>query len=650
MEFFRKNYAPFNIIHELNNNFINIDVADVTFQTDLNYQLSDNISLNSVFNYRRATTQREHVIGDNSNQAEAFRADNGVLADINPFLFQDPDDLTRPPFSILPEGGINIYNEDNLDYLYLRNSINWSPQLNDENTFNVLLGQEIKSTTRQSREYNGRGIIYNEGLVVNTDPDAIRQLIVEGDQFFGISNFKDRFAGLFFNAGYTHKGKYTFNGTLRYDGSNLQGSTIQARYLTSYNVSGAWNIHQEKFIKKDWINQLKLKATYGLTGGRGPQTSASLDLRGGRPLRPDDLESIIEILSLENNDLTFEKLKEFSVGLEYSIFNDRFAGELGYYRRNSFDLIGLVPTSGIGGQGFKAGNYADLEVEGYEFSLATVNIKTENFKWSSNINVGYNTEKVVDLLFNPRFTDLIAPSGSPYIGREISALYSTRFARLNEFGIPTFFDENGNQVTDLNLQSREDIERVLQYEGPTQPRGSGGFNNTFSYKNWSLTANVSFKFDYKIRLTSEFDASYNDFRALPGELVNRWVIPGDEDRTTIPAILDRRIAIAELNAFVSTEGLVLGGDNAYDLYNASSLRVADGTYARLRTVAVGYALPQDYVESIGLRAIKLRLQAENVALLYSDSRLGGQDPEFFNSGGAALPLPQTVTFSLNVGF
>jgi len=661
LEFFRKNYAPFNIIHELNNNQINIDITDIAFQTDLNYKLSDNMDFNTTFNYRRAITQREHVIGDDSNQAEAFRADEGVLEDINPFLFQDPNDLTRPPYSILPEGGINIYNEDNLDYLYLRNSINWAPQINDENTFNVLLGQEIKSTTRKSREYTGRGILYNEGFVVNTDPDAIRQLISQRDQYFDISNFKDRFVGFFLNGGYTHKNKYTFSGTLRYDGSNQQGSSSSARYLTSYNVSGAWNIHREDFMKADWVNLLKLKATYGLTGGRGPSTSASLDLRGGVPLRPDDLEGIIRINSLQNSDLTFEKLKEFSVGLEYSVFNDRVAGELGYYRRNSFDLIGEVLTSGIGGSSvpnddgiggdaLKFGNFADLEVDGYEFSIATVNVKTDNFKWTSNLNVGYNTEKVVDLEFNPRLVDLLDPEGSPFIGREISALYSTRFAGLNEFGIPTFFDADNNKVTDIDLQSRTDIEKILDYEGPTQPRGAGGFGNTFTYKNWSLSANISFKFDYKIRLTSDFDAVYNDFTSLPEELINRWRLPGDEKVTTIPAILDNRILISELNGFITGNGSVFIGDNAYDLYNTSNLRVVDGSYARLRSVSLSYSLPSDYVNSLGLSAIRLKLQGENLALLYSDSGLGGQDPEFFNAGGAALPLAETLTFSLNVGF
>ncbi|MBL0684456.1 SusC/RagA family TonB-linked outer membrane protein [Aquimarina mytili] len=651
LEFFRKNYAPFNIIHELQNNYINIDVTDISFQTDLDYKITNNLTANSTINYRKAITRREHIIGDKSNQAEAFRADEGVLANINPFLYQDRDNLTRPPFSILPEGGINIYNEDVLDYFYWRNSISWNPQINDIHQFTFLLGQEIKTSNRESREFNGIGISYENGYLVNTNPDAIDQLIDNGDQYFEIANFRDRFAGFFFNGGYTFDNKYTINGTLRYDGSNLQGSSPKSRYLTNYNISGAWNIDKENFFKADWVNLLKLKGTYGLSGGRGPSNaSASLDLRGRVPLRPQDVESTIEINSLENVDLTFEKLKEFSTGLEFALFNNRVAGELGYYRRDAFDLIGDIKTSGIGGQAFKRGNYADIEVEGYEFALSTVNVKTKNFEWSTNLNVGYNTEEVKELRFDPRLVDLISASGAPFTGREISALYSVRFAGLNEFGIPTFFDADDNRVTNIDLQSRDDIEKILVYEGPTQPRGAGGFNNTFKYKGFTLSANVSFKFDYKIRLNSNFAATYTDFNSLPGELVNRWVLPGDENVTNIPAIIENRTLISELNAVVNPNGLVVGGDNAYELYNNSDLRVVDGTYARMRSIALGYTIPSNYAERLGIASARIRLQGENLFLLYSDKGLNGQDPEFFNSGGAALPVPKTVTLSLNVGF
>ena len=280
-----------------------------------------------------------------------------------------------------------------------------------------------------------------------------------------------------------------------------------------------------------------------------------------------------------------------------------------------------------------------MKVDGYEFALSTVNIKTDKFKWTTNLNIGYNSEKIKELKTPPRLIDLISPSGNPYTGREISALFSMRFAGLNEFGIPTIFDEKNERVTNVDLQQKEDIEKILKYEGPTQPRGAGGLSNTFSYGALSLTANISFKFDYKIRLNKGFKSSYNDFNSLPKELINRWSLPGDEDITNIPAILGAKISNSELS-----------GDNAYQLYNASDVWVADGTYARLRAIALAYKLPNKFAGKLRIASAKARIQGENLFLLYSDSKLKGQDPEFFNSGGVALPLAKTITIAINIGF
>jgi len=665
LDFFRKNYAPFNIIDELGKNFINIDVLDATFQTDLNYKITNNLKLNTVLNLRKAITQRNHNIGDTSNQANAYRASEGILEQVNPFLYQDRSAPGSPVRSVLPEGGINIYNEDVLDYSYLRGQLSWNKIHGDKHEFSTLLGAEVKSTKRQDRQYTGFGIVYNRGYLINTNPDIINQSTDNGDQYFRIRNTVDKFTGLFFNAGYTYDNRYTINGTVRYDGSNLLGRSSQGRYLTSYNVSGGWNIHKEKWMNADWVSFIKLKATYGLSGGRGPQTqvsnavvfdgnqvnsSATLQLIGQVPLRPQDIENVIDIRSLNNEQLTFEKLREFSVGLEYGLFNDRLAGELGYYKRNSFDLIGNFITSGIGGLSIKSGNYADMKVDGYEFSISTVNLKTSNFEWRTNFNVGYNTEKITNLNDNPRLVDLTSGQGNPFLDREISALYSTRFAGLNDFGIPTFFDADDNVVTNIDLQQRQDVEKILTYEGPTQPRGSGGFSNTFTYKNLSLTANISFKFDYKIRLNGDFAPSYSDDQSLPKELINRWRLPGDQSITNIPSIVETRVILSELGGFVGGNGDVIGEDNAYELYNLSSLRVADGSYARLRSLSLGYKIPRKFASKLGFSSGSLRIQGENLFLLFSDDKLQGQDPEFFNTGGVALPLSKTFSCALSLGF
>jgi hypothetical protein len=140
-------------------------------------------------------------------------------------------------------------------------------------------------------------------------------------------------------------------------------------------------------------------------------------------------------------------------------------------------------------------------------------------------------------------------------------------------------------------------------------------------------------------LNDSFFATYTDFDALPGELADRWAVPGDEALTNVPVILDRGVA--------QQSGDIV---QAYDLYNKSELRIARGDYVRLKAVRLSYFVPPTFTRKIGLNTATLSLEGQNLALLYSDAELNGQDPEFFRSGGVSLPQPRQITFSLNIGF
>lgn len=641
LEYFRRNYAPFNILRELQLNYINITVADVSTQADITYDILDNLTFRSAVQGRHASTQREHVIHENSNQAEAYRADDTqYIQDSNPLLFKDPDDPGAQPKVVLPEGGFNNVNEDELNYFYIRNSIDWSHTINDIHSINVLAGQEIKYTNRESRRVDGIGVVYENGGIVNTDPLMIDFLNRQGIRTYAIGIDRERFAGAFVNAGYSFREKYIFNGTVRYDGSNRLGKSRQARYLPTWNISGAWNLDKESFIDFSWLNYLKLRATYGLSANLGPNTSALLNLRSGVTLRPTDVESYLYIQDLENSNLTWEKLKELNVGLDFGIKDNSITGTLDFYNRDCFDLIGVLQTSGVGGNAYKTGNYADMKTRGAELAINTVNLKLKDFVWSSTFNIGYTQDRITRLEFNPRIGDAIVQGGAAVLGGPRRGLFSTKFAGLDSRGIPTFYDGTGEVAYNYDLQDRENLRDILQYEGPAEPRGAGGLNNTFAYKGFTLSAFLSFKFDYKIRLDDAFSPRYTDFSSFSKSFVNRWVVPGDEQYTDIPVILDQRVIATQNPDFQS----------AYDLYNKSTARVADGTYVRLKTVRLGYMLPASWAKKIRATTAQISVEGQNLKLLYSDKKLNGQDPEFFSAGGVALPQPRLITTSISIGF
>ena len=640
-EYFRRNYAPFNIVEELSLNYININVADLSTQADLNYKIRNNLNLRSTAQTRYAFTRREHVSHERSNQAEAYRGDDTqYIQDANPLLFRDPNDPGGQPQVILPEGGFNNLTTDDLKYFYVRNSLDWLHTINDIHQINVLAGQEIKYTNRNSRRADGIGVVYENGGVVNIDPRMIDFLNRQGISTYAIGFDNERFAGAFLNAGYAYRDKYIFNGTIRYDGSNRLGKSKNARYLPTWNVSGAWNIDQESFFDFDLITYLKLRTTYGLSANLGPNTSALLNLRSGVTLRPTDVETYLYIQDLENRDLTWEKLNEFNVGIDFGILDGKVTGTVDYYTRRAFDLIGVIQTSGVGGNAYKTGNYANMESQGIEFSINSTNLQTRNFSWLTSFNIGYTRDRITKLEFNPRLGDAITQGGAAVLGGPRRGLFSTRFAGLDARGIPTFFDEYGEMVYNYDLQDRENLTSILKYEGPAEPRGAGGFSNIFNYKGFSLNVFMSFKFDYKIRLDDAFRPRYNDFNSFSRDFINRWVIPGDEALTNIPVILDQRVIESENADF----------QNAYDLYNKSTERVADGSYVRLKAVRLSYSIPRNLYSRIRASNAQISVEAQNLMLLYSDKRLNGQDPEFFSAGGVALPQPRLITTSIILGF
>jgi hypothetical protein len=179
----------------------------------------------------------------------------------------------------------------------------------------------------------------------------------------------------------------------------------------------------------------------------------------------------------------------------------------------------------------------------------------------------------------------------------------------------------------------------LKYEGSVDPTITGGLNNSFNYGNFSLGFLLTYQAGNKIRLDPFFKEYYSDLDAMPGEFRNRWTLPGDERVTKIPAIAD-----IYANRFLSNDAAY-----PYNAYNYSSARVVDGSFVRLKTASLAYSLPQKLIKPIGLNNVSVNLVGNNLWLIYSDPKLRGQDPEFFNAGGVALPINKQFVVSLKVG-
>ncbi|MFT3747546.1 MAG: SusC/RagA family TonB-linked outer membrane protein [Agriterribacter sp.] len=645
-EYFTRNFAPFNVLTELENNKLKINVIDLKLQGEATYKFTPHLRYEFIGALRYVRSTREHEVTENANMANAYRAaGTSEIRKNNPFLYQDPENPSAEKVVVLPYGGFYNRVEDQLLNFDVRNSLNYARKfgMDDEHDLNLLLGQQIKYADRQNASSNGYGYQYDNGGTATPDFQILKQMIEQNYPYYGMSKEFDRFAAFYFNAQYTYNNKYNFYGTIRYDGSNRLGSSRQARWLPTWSFGGAWNINEEGFLQDvEAVNYLKLRASYGLTASMGPATNSNIVLRNKNIHRPyiSDVETTIYIDNLANTNLTWEKNYTANIGIDAGLFNNRLTTSIDVYHRRSFDLIGTIRTSGIGGEYEKNANYADLVSQGAELLLGGQPIVRKNWNWKVNLTFGYNTTKITNSEYLPQIFDLVKQEGGNLQGYPVNGLFSIKFSGLNATtGVPEFINEEGKTSSAVFMQS--DSIRNLKFEGPIDPVITGGFNNTFTYKAFSLNIFITYQLGNKIRLAPAFKNNYSEWDATPKEFYDRWVMPGDQNTTNIPSIMDYyQYILVNSTSF----------NYPYNNYNYSTERIARGDFIRLKTVSLSYQLPAAILQKTNFfKTVSVTAAAINPWLIYSDKKLKGQDPEFFNAGGVAQPVQKQITLSLKVG-
>jgi TonB-linked SusC/RagA family outer membrane protein len=645
LEYYTNNWAPFNIIEELGNNTLDLDVKDIRFQVDASYKLSENITYDVNASARYVNTSREHQIRENSNVVRAYNANQTtVIADANIFLYKDPNNPDAIPIPVFPEGGLYRKFDNSLTSYYLRNSFSFKKDFNEKHNFDALLGQELRYVDRNNENYTGYGLQYENGFVPFTDARLLEKIIAEGGNYFGLGRDRERTIALFGRTTYTYDNKYVFSLTGRYDGSNRQGRSTKSRWLPTGTVSAKWNASEEEFIQNsETVNNLQFRASYGLSASPGPATNSLAIFRSQITdrLTPSERETYLNIQDLENSELTWEKQYELNIGFDLGLFNNRIQFTSDIYQRDIFDNIDEVRTSGIGGEFQKSGNNSDTTQKGIEFAVTSTNVKTDDFKWTTSLNFSYFDQKITKLENRPRVIDVVGLQGGQLEGYPNNSLFSFKFKGLNADGIPTFdLPDGDNPATDVDFQDSSDITDYLVYNGSVLPNIAGGFSNTFKYKNWNLNMLITGSGGNVVRLSPAIDNFYSGTNVFTKSSINRWVLPGDENITNIPKVIDVR----DNNVYNASDL-----SRAYNAYNFSDVRFASGDFLRMKSISLAYSFDDEVLDKLKISLLNVQFQGTNLFLLYSDKRLNGQDPEFFGTGGVALPITRQFTMSLNIG-
>jgi len=650
LEFFRRNYVDYNIIDELDKNSLGVKVQDMTFKALFDYEFNSKLSVNARLAARFFNARTTREVHENSNEANAYRAgtrpnDSELIRNDNKLLYERPGETTGIKYSTLPEGGIYEEFNDRMENYYLNASVNWNPKIGDNHSFTTLLGTEVRYIDRGNSWYTGYGHFYDMGNLSKPSKNYLEKLEIDGDSYFGLENTYERFTATMLNAGYSYLGRYTFNGTVRYEGSNRMGKSRSARWMPSWTISGKWAMQEESFLRdQEWLDQLNLRVGYSLTGSRGNASNSTVLAKSYptyRPFHPEASELGIDIEALENEDLTYEKQYELNVGIDLAILRNRLTVTADHYRRRGFDLIGKYNTNGVGGESVKWGNVADMDSYGYELAINGSPIKTNNFQWNVGVTYSYHKSEITSLLQ----TDWVGPAtsiyGTPVLDGPVRGIYSSRFAGLDDRGIPLFYDRNDEKVHYLNVQT--DDYSDFEFSGNLEPTTQMGLFNSFKYKGFTVSALISGQFGHVKRVMQDFDYQYTDGEALTSHLKNRWRVKGDENITNIPAILDADMLNRPDENDIKT---------AYRLYGMSDYWLADASFVRLKNVSLNYTIPKRWVETIGLKNASVGVQGTNLAILWlaDPDKLNGEDPEFVWSGGTTMPITKQYTFSLKVGF
>ncbi len=651
--FATKDYAPFNILYETLNNYTDLSVLDGKLQGNLSYKITPFITYDFLGAVRYAKTTEEHKILDDANAANAYRIGdpdqpgyNTILNQANKFLYQDPALPFQQAVSVLPHGGYYKTTNRTLSNYTFRNQLSFIKSFNDKkHQVTALLGQEYRSTDRTTANDVGVGYQYSTGGTPFVDYRFFKKMVETSGTYYGLYPEYDRSVAFYANAQYTFKDRYTIMGTARVDGSNRMGATSSARWLPTWTVAGVWNADQEDFMKgiidKQSVSHLLFKASYGLNASVGNAINSTTILKSLVTYRQNaiDQQTAINIQDLQNLSLTWEKKYEMNVGTDIGFINERIGLTVDYFRRRSFDLIGLVRTAGVGGQVNQYANYADLKSQGVDVSLTAKIVAQKDWGITTTLNFGYTMTKITNLKSNPKVIDLIGEGGGAQQGYPVRGLFSLKNQGLDPtWGTPLYINDSGHVSGYNNVQSLNTSN--LQYEGPSDPTIAGGWFNTFRYKNISLNVLITYQAGNKIRLTPIYGTAYSDLDALPNEFKRRYEIPGDDKLTNIPSVLMYQPAGYALQQASSYP---------YSNYNFSHERVADGGFVRMKAITLNYLLPAKLLDKTGMKNASISVTGNNLFLIYSDSRLHGQDPEFFNTGGVALPVNKQITLSLKLG-
>jgi len=584
-------WHKFNILNELANTGNESTQTDIKGIVNLTVNLYKGLKYEGLFSYASShSTARDYA-----TEKSAY------VADIRGYEYGEgsEEDIKKSP---LPYGG--VYNEQTYEQRssLIRNGLTYKGSLTEDLSIDVLLGQEFRNTNYKGLKSNTFGYFHDRGNTFyepalgestgHLKRNKVTRSLVDRSNisYYGVVSamYGDR---------------YVLNANIRFDGSNLFGSNPKYRYLPLWSISGRWIISNESFLQdNNTISNLALRASYGLRGNIVEDSSPSIIAAA---LPPNAVTGLfeMEIQQAPNPDLKWETTASFNVGLELGLFDDRLSLDVDYYLDESKDLIAYKSVSSVSGFSGKYVNYADVRNQGIDVSLSGTLLKNKDWRWTAAFNMGYVKNKVTKSTSTAQAKYLVQSVYTPgevYEGKPVDGMFSYRFAKLDDKGMPMFYDKDGNV---LGVDSEEIVNYPydlgnLKYEGTRDPLFSGGLNTRVSYKNVSLSMLFAFGLKNVVRLPARaYVTTPAEDENANSSIKDRWRPGQDNTGKTIPALSagDGYITTADGNFY------------ATDWYNLSDQTVVPGDYLRFRNLMIEYQLPARWTNKVVVVTVAILL-------------------------------------------
>lgn len=523
------------------------------------------------------------------------------------------NEITKVPISIVaPEYRQYSYNTTT----FLTNRIiSWTiePQLEytrkiKKGNLNVLLGSTLTQLNSDQQLIIASG--FSNELVMEDLASATR---ITGQSINSIYKYN----ALYGRVTYNLLEKYIINLSGRRDGSSRFGTENQFHNFGA--IGAAWIFSQEQLIQSNLpsLSFGKLRGSFGTTGNDQIGDYQFIDIYQPMLITGNPYQNITGLTPsrLTNPALAWEETKKLQFGLELGFINNRIFYTVNYNLNRSGNQLIMVNLPYISGFGSITKNFpAVIQNTGWEMTLATTNIKTKNFSWSTNVNITIPKNQLLSYSGKDKSTMI-------FLGKSLSSQIYYNYAGVNETtGQYQFKDVKGN----LTSSPSDPVDKTIVAN--TDSKFYGGLQNSFSYKNFSLDIFFSFTKRSAINnisygLNGNYPGMFNSGLANQStSVLNRWQKPGDK---------------AEVQPYSA------GLNTNLTYITNSSVGLTDGSYIRLKNIALSWQFPDAWKKALHTSAARLFLNAQNVLTI---TKYKGLDPET----KSALPPLRIVTIGAQI--